>query len=71
MLKQSHAPEERYTNKRHARTFLEHTLLDLLALSKIDEGLDERETAHDILTQRSKLFSRLSLQKPAVKGTAT
>lgn len=50
---------------RHARTFLEHTLLDLLALSEIDEGLDKRETAHDILTQRNELFSRLALQKPA------
>ena len=50
---------------RHARTFLEHTLLNLLTLSEINEGLDKRETAYDILTQRNELFSRLALQKPA------
>jgi hypothetical protein len=50
---------------RHARTFLEHTLLNLLALSEINESLDKRETAYDVLTQRNKLFSRLALQNPA------
>jgi len=54
---------------RHARTFLEHTLLNLL-VSEIDEGLDNRETTHDILTQRNELFSCLTLQKPAAMSKA-
>jgi len=55
---------------RQARTFLEHTPLNLLALSKVYEGLDKRETAHDVLTQRNELFSRLTLQKPAAMSKA-
>jgi hypothetical protein len=50
---------------RHTRTFVEHTLLNLLALTKINECLDERETADDVLTQRNELFSRLALQEAA------
>ena len=45
------------------RTFVKHTLLDIFALSKINESLDKRETADDVLTQRMKLFARLALQK--------
>jgi hypothetical protein len=55
---------------RHARTFPQRTLLNLLALSKIDEGLDKCETTHDIPTQRNKLFSGLALQKPAATPKA-
>ena len=33
------------------RTFVKHTLLNILALSKIDESLDKCETADDLLTQ--------------------
>lgn len=47
----------------HVRTFLEHTLLYLFALSKIDESLDERKTTDDFLSQHLKLFARLTLQK--------
>ncbi len=32
------------------RTFFENTLLNVLALSKIDERLDKRETANDLFT---------------------
>jgi hypothetical protein len=41
---------------RHARTFLDH-----LAPSKIDGGLNERESAHDTPPQRNELCSRLIL----------
>jgi hypothetical protein len=44
------------------RTFVKHTLLNILALSKINESLDKCETADDVLTQRMKLFARLALQ---------
>ena len=44
------------------RTFVKHTLLNILALSKIDESLDECETADDLLTQCMELFARLALQ---------
>jgi hypothetical protein len=37
------------------RTLFKHTLLEILAFPKIDEGLDKRETGNDILTQRLKL----------------
>jgi hypothetical protein len=47
---------------RRARTLFKHTLLDILALPKIDERLDKRETADNLLAQRTKLRARLSLQ---------
>jgi hypothetical protein len=47
----------------HTRTFVEHTLLNLLALTKIDKGFDERETANDFLTQRNELLSCFALKK--------
>jgi len=73
MLKQSHVPKEKWTSTRHQRVpFLKDALLDLLALSKIDEDLDECETTNDVLAQRAKLLSRLALQKPGqVKSTAS
>jgi len=46
------------------RTFVKHTLLNILALSKIDESLDKCETADDLLTQCMELFARLALQSP-------
>ena len=49
--------------RRDKRTVFKHTLLNILALSKIDERLDKRETADDLLTQRIEFRSRLSLQK--------
>ena len=50
--------------RRDERTLFKHTLLNILALSKIDKRLDKRETADDLLTQRIELRSRLSLRKP-------
>ena len=50
--------------RRDKRTVFKHTLLNILALSKIDKRLDKRETADDLLTQRIELRSRLSLRKP-------
>ena len=44
------------------RTLFKHTLLDILALPKIDKRLDKRETADNLLAQRTRLRARLSLQ---------
>jgi len=49
---------------RALRTFVKHTLLNILALSKIDESLDKCETADDLLTQYMELFAHLALQSP-------
>ena len=59
MHKPPHVQRERETT---LRTFVKHTLLNILALSKINESLDKCETAYDVLTQRMKLFARLALQ---------
>ena len=67
-------PRARREIDNHAsRTYLPRTHpphCNLLALSRIDEGLDKRETAHDILTQRNELFSCLTLQKSAALSKA-
>lgn len=47
------------------RTFVKHTLLNILALSKIDESLDNRETVDDLLTQCTELFARFALESNA------
>jgi hypothetical protein len=47
-------------------TLFKHTLLEVLAFPKIDEGLDKRETGNDILTQRLKLRAWFSLQRHAL-----
>ena len=43
------------------RTLFEHTFLNILALSEIDERFDKRETADDLFTQRIKFRPRVSL----------
>ena len=43
-------------------TLFEHTLLNILALSKIDERLDKRKTADDLFAKGIEFRPRLSLQ---------